>query len=357
MTQEELTQYNLGENLDQLMNLDPRGYGVCRILYAGSRAFTGEPLTMHSARLLKDALSEGDLVYLLTGFVLMPHQHGETDGMIGTVLLARALVLAFGARPVIFVPENNLEAAKKLCYACGLHMYRSVDEVRNMPAAAAVIPFTKDAAAAEAMADRFLSQGMPKAVIAVECPGANANGVYHNALGYDFTPYEAKQDALFLKCKQAGILNIAVGDLGNELGMGAIADHIRTYIPYAGKGACSCGCGGGLLSAAAADHILTGTTSDWAVYGLIAALSYLCRDLDIMHTPELEKKACEAGCAGGLVDMYGWLIPSIDGFDPALNCGVVHLMRECVRNAMSHTQKCRTWFEKTIRLGFFDQKQ
>ena len=80
MTQEELTQYNLGENLDQLMNIDPRGYGVCRSLYAGSRAFTGEPLTMHSARLLKETLKEGDLVYLLTGFVLMPHQHGETDG-------------------------------------------------------------------------------------------------------------------------------------------------------------------------------------------------------------------------------------------------------------------------------------
>ena len=43
MTNEELTIYNMGENLDTLMNLDPRGYGVCRILYASSRAYTGEP--------------------------------------------------------------------------------------------------------------------------------------------------------------------------------------------------------------------------------------------------------------------------------------------------------------------------
>ena len=46
MTRDELEKRNVGENLDALMNLDPRGYGVCRILYAGSRAFTGEPLTM-----------------------------------------------------------------------------------------------------------------------------------------------------------------------------------------------------------------------------------------------------------------------------------------------------------------------
>ena len=52
MTRDELEKRNVGENLDALMNLDPRGYGVCRILYAGSRAYTGEPLTMHAAQVL-----------------------------------------------------------------------------------------------------------------------------------------------------------------------------------------------------------------------------------------------------------------------------------------------------------------
>ena len=48
MNRDELEKRNVGENLDSLMNLDPRGYGVCRILYAGSRKVTGEPLTMHA---------------------------------------------------------------------------------------------------------------------------------------------------------------------------------------------------------------------------------------------------------------------------------------------------------------------
>lgn len=41
MNRDELEKRNVGENLDTLMNLDPRGYGVCRILYAGSRKATG----------------------------------------------------------------------------------------------------------------------------------------------------------------------------------------------------------------------------------------------------------------------------------------------------------------------------
>ena len=43
MDKRELTLLNIGENLDSLMNLDPRGYGVCRILYDGSRKYTGDP--------------------------------------------------------------------------------------------------------------------------------------------------------------------------------------------------------------------------------------------------------------------------------------------------------------------------
>lgn len=66
----------------QLMNLDPRGYGVCRILYAGSRAFTGEPLTMHAAQVLYDSVKENDLVYILVGFVLLPHRVPEMDGTV-----------------------------------------------------------------------------------------------------------------------------------------------------------------------------------------------------------------------------------------------------------------------------------
>lgn len=59
------------------MCLDPRGYGVCRILYAGSRAYTGEPTAMHAAEALCKAIHPGDPVYILVGFVLLPHKVPE----------------------------------------------------------------------------------------------------------------------------------------------------------------------------------------------------------------------------------------------------------------------------------------
>ena len=60
MTKEELTIFNVGCNLDTLMNLDPRGYGVCRILYDGARKFTGEPLSTNGAKGLIKNIKKGD---------------------------------------------------------------------------------------------------------------------------------------------------------------------------------------------------------------------------------------------------------------------------------------------------------
>nr|WP_278337294.1 glutamate cyclase domain-containing protein [Clostridium butyricum] len=98
MNQEELTIFNIGENLDSLMNLDPRGYGVCRILYSAAREYTGEPLSTNSAKKLVDTLKDGDMVYIMTGFVLRPFKKAEMDGIVSAMLLARALVKGFGVK-------------------------------------------------------------------------------------------------------------------------------------------------------------------------------------------------------------------------------------------------------------------
>ena len=66
-------------------------------------------------------------------------------------------------------------------------------------------------------------------------------------LGKDITNLEAKADILFEKLKEKGVLNIAIGDLGNELGMGTLKDHLEKYIPRAAKGSCDCPCKGGLI--------------------------------------------------------------------------------------------------------------
>ncbi len=161
--------------------------------------------------------------------------------------------------------------------------------MQQLPLSMGVAAFTKDKAAAPAQA-AALAARKPAAVISVEASGANALGVYHNAVGLDLTALQSKSEALWNLLRAQGVPNIAIGDLGNEIGMGTIADHIVKYVPFTGKGKCQCGCGGGILSASTADNIITATCSDWGCYGLIAALAYLKQDMEILHREEMESE-------------------------------------------------------------------
>lgn len=358
MNQYELTKYNIGEDLDSLMNLDPRGYGVCRILYPAAREYAKAPLTMNFAEKLLETVKEGDLIYLISGFVLPPFGVPETDGIISTVLLCRTLV-KLGIKPVVICPEGNLPAVKALAPVAGLHLYDNTEAIMNLPSSMAVIPFTKDPEEAKKQAEKLLA-AKPAAVLANEAPGANKKGIYHNATGLNVSDMQARTDVLFQAAKDKKIPTFAIGDLGNEIGMGTLEKQITKYVPYAGDengDTCRCGCNGGIMAATCADTLLTATVSDWGVYGIIAAIAWLKKDISLMHTPEMEKEAIFAASRAGMIDMYGWLDPAIDGQDYTICCAVVKLMRSCVENSLSLVDTCKEWFNRTLKLGYFEDKQ
>ncbi len=355
MTQEELTRINVGQNLDDLANLDPRGYGVCRILYEGARERAGKPLAMSAAERLFETVRKGDLVYIITGFVLIPHKKAEMDGIVSSMLLARSLVKAFDAKPVLVVPEDCLEAVRNMAPAVGLHLCGSVEELKNYPISMAAVPFTKDRGRAESEAAALIASGLPRAVVSIEAPGANGLGVYHNAAGADVSEHEAKSDVLFAALRKAGVLTVAVGDLGNEIGMGAIEAHLRRFIPGARPGACACGCGGGIAAATSADHLVTATVSDWGCYGMIAALAYLTGNLEVMHTGELGAEIIRTASRSGMIDMTGWIVPAVDGCDLKMNVLIMDLMRECVASAFKQREISAKWFGRVLELGYYQQ--
>ena len=80
----------VGENLDQLSTLDLRGDGILRVLYGAARALHSRPLTLTAAQALMGRLETGSAVLMLTGF-LAPKPFPETDGLIGSAVLAAAL--------------------------------------------------------------------------------------------------------------------------------------------------------------------------------------------------------------------------------------------------------------------------
>lgn len=353
MERQEITQINLGQSLDNLANLDPRGYGVCNILYKAARNHMKEPLTMNAAKKLVEKLKDGSLVYILTGFILPSHNAAEMDGIVSSMLLARALVKAFNAKPVVICPSECLVAVRNMSRVVGLHLMEDIDMVMSTPVSMGVVEFTKDVQQADILAESIIDKGLPDAVISIEAPGANELGVYHNAGGLNATDIEAKTDILFKKLKNRGILNIAIGDLGNEIGMGILKEHLYKYVPFAAKQTCCCSCGGGIVADTETDNIITATVSDWGCCGMVAALAYLKRDITILQSEELQKEAIYAASRSGMIDMTGWIIPAIDGIGIEMNINILRLMKNCVENTFAHEGSCGKWFEQIDELGFF----
>lgn len=352
MTQTELAEYNVGENLDTLMNLDPRGYGICRILYAGSRRLAGDvPTAMRAAKkiheLLKDS-SPDTVVLIMTGFVLRPHLQPETDGIVGALLLARALVTAYGVTPVLSVHEKNVPAVVNCAVTMGLHCYDDIQTARKLPLSFAYVSMPVDESLADKKTSQLLAELEPALVFATECAGANAEGEYHNARGVNMTELEAKQDGLFNGFARKGVPTFAVGDLGNELGMGAMADFITVFVPCE----CECGCAGGIVAATEADYLITATVSDWGVYSVIASLAFLCGDINILHTAAMEDSVLRECCRCGMVDMTGSLLPAIDGFSVEIEVWIVSLMRSTVEYALGY--KNDFWFSSVLEKAFYE---
>ena len=209
-------------------------------------------------------------------------------------------------------------------------------------------------AAAEKVKAAELAARKPAAVVSVEACGANALGVCHNAVGLDVTALQARSDVLWEKLRADGVPNIAIGDLGNEIGMGTIADHIKKYVPFTDRGECQCGCGGGILSATRTDNIITATCSDWGCYGLMAALAYLKKEMEILHHEDMESEVMRVAARNGFIDMTGSLLPGIDGFSTRMNVGIVSLMRQCTAYAVRYSHKSDHWFGPVLAKHFFD---
>src|SRR5437016_2346324 len=82
---------SVGENLDRLITMDMRGDEISRVIYRAARKLTSEPLTVAGARFLLDKVKQGGTALFITGFRIPPAGMPETDGLIGSAVLAFAM--------------------------------------------------------------------------------------------------------------------------------------------------------------------------------------------------------------------------------------------------------------------------
>ena len=191
-------------------------------------------------------------VGLITGFYVPQGTPpaAETDGPLGAALLAKALTMV------------------------GIPCRVATDEPCRSACAAALA-----GAGARDVAIDIVALGAPLAplietwrradithAISIERCGRSADGAPRNMRGQDIGSYTAPLDDLFV----AGPWEtIAVGDGGNEIGMGAISRSlIGRHVDHGRTIAC----------VTPAQHLIVAGVSNWGAYALIGALAALRED-------------------------------------------------------------------------------
>ena len=193
---------------------DARGLGACRGLLPGDA---------YARAAVATADRRPGQAMLLTGFPV--GGVGETDGPPGTMAVGQALT-ALGWNVVTVACETTFPVVDALLADLG-------------PVIAAPCTERGAQAACEALRREYA----PDLAVAIERPGTTADGRRLNMRGEDITGIAAALDPLM-----RAPLSVAVGDGGNEIGMGAIAPYLeakgvipgvsvtRAAAPAAGRG-------------------------------------------------------------------------------------------------------------------------
>jgi hypothetical protein len=102
-----------------------------------------------------------------------------------------------------------------------------------------------------------LAKLKPELVISIERPGLSAGGFYANMRGENISKRCACFDYFIT---EAECPTIAIGDGGNEIGMGNVSEALQALSITASVTTC--------------DELLVADVSNWAAHGIIAWLSY-----------------------------------------------------------------------------------
>ncbi|HWR60404.1 MAG TPA: DUF4392 domain-containing protein [Clostridia bacterium] len=254
-----------------------------------------------------ESLFSGETVFIITGFVIKDVLRGETDGPLGAVSLAGALE-KLGKKAVLLTDGYSGE----FLYSCRRLAGLSYD--------VEIVPDLGE----KAFFRRLLETYRPTHVVAIERPGRAADGRCYSMRGEDLSDIVPNTDILFEDAGLRGITTIAVGDGGNEVGMGKLRPYIVEYI-YKGRQICA---------AAAADFLIIAGVSNWGGHALAAALSVMAGRM-LLHDGETEKRLLEVIIEAGAVD--GCTKKSemtVDGLSLEENLEVLERLRAVVRAVM-----------------------
>ena len=263
---------------------DARGLGACRGLL---------PVDAYARAAAAIAAPSPTRAMLLTGFPV--GGYGETDGPPGALAVGRTLV------------ELGWDVVTVACRTTDAVVRALLEDVGPVEAADDAGRGAGDAC--EALRRKY----SPDLVVAIERPGLTADGRLTSMRGEDLTGVAAALDSLM-----RAPLTVAVGDGGNEIGMGALAPYLQAKGLIPG------------VSVTRAAHLLLADVSNWGAYGLVAMLD-LVTGRDTLPDAATETRWIERLVEAGAVDgMTRSNTAMVDGHSMDVNAQILVRLREIV---------------------------
>jgi D-glutamate cyclase-like protein len=280
--------------VDQILALDPGHRDIAAFSTPGAAARAARAL--HGAR----------RVLIVTGFTVEPAMP-ETDGPPGAAVLGRAL-RRLGARVRYVTDTTNVPLVEAA--------------LKTLEEPSEVIVYPREADGAR----RLLAAERPTHLVAIERPGRNRVGDYLNMRGESVAAWNAPIDELFVVAGSTARrpVTLGIGDGGNEIGMGKVRARLARLGALRAR----------IATVVPVDHLVVAGVSNWGGYGVAAALGRLT-GLDLLHTPEIERRLIEACVAAGACDgVTRRREPTVDSLPSDTHAAVVDLLRLASRSGI-----------------------
>ena len=233
---------------------------------------------------------------ITTGFYILDAGKAETDGPPGAVVIGNALEKL--GYEVIYVTDR---------YATSL-----MSETGSENSKVVEFPVTDDDAS-KVFASGMLNRINPSVIIAIERCGFTSEGRYRNMNGRDLTQHNARIDHIFT----GSTPSVGVGDGGNEIGMGNLADEIPKVESLV-RAPCI----------TTVDKLILASVSNWGGYGLVAALSEI-NGQNLLPSIEEElsllKQTVDLGAVDGMSSIQEY---KVDGFTAEENSQTVQALHD-----------------------------
>ena len=275
---------------DIILGNDLRGVG-------GLRPYLATDFCEEAARFV---LSHSGTTLIATGFYISMAGAPETDGPPGALALGRALEQL--DRHVVYVTDR---------YTVPLLVPFAAPNTEVVD-----FPIVDDASSSRFAAE-LLARLEPSLLISIERCGLTRDGTYLNMREVDISAQTARVDHLFLGHPHT----VGIGDGGNEIGMGKLAQYIPEVATLPSNPAVT-----------ATEHLIISSTSNWGGYGLVAAISRLI-GRDLLPSPEEEasliRNMVDLGAVDGVIGASQYTVDamSVEAHGEAL-CRLHELLAE-----------------------------